>query len=264
VSLLGFSGPGTVLRTGSARRNVDGDLTVAVDSLDRADNTAPMTSHGRIERARTAAASVESAALAGAASAVLLALSIHLIRQQPSVDASDAELVSWYADAGNRRLVMVGLNLAPFSAIGFLWFIAVIRRRLGEREDQFFATVFLTSGVGFAVLSIAAAAAAAAPVLIIDYSSQTTPARDTIVLAGALRLGLFVFGALRLAAVFMTVTSTIGQRFNALPRWLSLAGLVMAAVLFVHDPFVMLFPIWLIVVSITLLVTTRRRDQAAA
>ncbi|MET0158961.1 MAG: hypothetical protein ABW279_05690 [Acidimicrobiales bacterium] len=37
-----------------------------------------------------------------------------------------------------------------------------------------------------------------------------------------------------------------------------------AAVLFVHDPFPMLFPIWLIVVSITLLVTTRRRDRAAA
>jgi hypothetical protein len=115
-----------------------------------------------------------------------------------------------------------------------------------------------------AVLTIAAAAAGAAPALLIDYSNQTTPDRDIIALASALRFGLFVFGALRLAAVFMTVTSTIGQRFNALPRWLSLAGLVMAAVLFVHDPFLMLFPIWLIVVSITLLVTTRRRDRAAA
>jgi len=35
-----------------------------------------------------------------------------------------------------------GLNLVPFAGIAFLWFIGVLRDRLGESEDRFFATVF--------------------------------------------------------------------------------------------------------------------------
>jgi hypothetical protein len=34
--------------------------------------------------------------------------------------------------------VAVALNLVPFAGIAFLWFIGVIRDRIGEREDRFF------------------------------------------------------------------------------------------------------------------------------
>jgi hypothetical protein len=44
-------------------------------------------------------------------------------------------------------VALVGLYLAPFAGIAFLWFIAAIRSQLGEREDRFFATVFLGSGL---------------------------------------------------------------------------------------------------------------------
>jgi hypothetical protein len=37
----------------------------------------------------------------------------------------------------------------PFAGIAFLWFIGVIRDRIGAREDRFFATVFLGSGLLF-------------------------------------------------------------------------------------------------------------------
>ena len=37
----------------------------------------------------------------------------------------------------------IALNLVPFAGIAFLWFTGVIRDRIGEREDRFFATVFL-------------------------------------------------------------------------------------------------------------------------
>jgi len=39
--------------------------------------------------------------------------------------------------------VILALNLVPLSGIAFLWFIGVVRDRIGEREDRFFATVFL-------------------------------------------------------------------------------------------------------------------------
>src|SRR5262245_63429126 len=58
----------------------------------------------------------------------------------------------------NANAVALGLKFVPFAGIAFLWFIGVLRDRLGEREDRFFATVFFGSGVLFlGMLFIAAA-----------------------------------------------------------------------------------------------------------
>ena len=46
----------------------------------------------------------------------------------------------------HSRAVSLALNLLPFAGIAFLWFIAVMRSRLGDLEDHFFATVFMGSG----------------------------------------------------------------------------------------------------------------------
>ena len=60
--------------------------------------------------------------------------------------------------ATNTAEIALALNLIPFAGIAFLWFIGVIRDRLGQREDRFFATVFLGSGLLFlGMLFIAAA-----------------------------------------------------------------------------------------------------------
>ncbi|WP_205370116.1 MULTISPECIES: hypothetical protein [Thermoleptolyngbya] len=48
-----------------------------------------------------------------------------------------------------RQSLIVGLNLIPFAGIAFLWFMGVVRDRLGSNEDQFFAIVFLSSGLLF-------------------------------------------------------------------------------------------------------------------
>jgi hypothetical protein len=130
-------------------------------------------------------ASLEAAALAGAAAAVLLALSAFLLRRQPGVGSSSADL-KWYSDSGNRLTVMFGLTVAPLGVVALLWFMAVIRRRLGDREDRFFATVFLGSGVAFAVLTMAAAVAAALPTLVVWSGDSAQPDRATLELARAL------------------------------------------------------------------------------
>jgi hypothetical protein len=41
---------------------------------------------------------------------------------------------------------------AAVAGIAFLWFIGVIRDHLGDREDRFFATVFLGSGLLFVAM----------------------------------------------------------------------------------------------------------------
>jgi hypothetical protein len=43
--------------------------------------------------------------------------------------------------------VRLPVQLAPFAGMAFLWSIGVLRNRLDELEDQFFATVFLGSGL---------------------------------------------------------------------------------------------------------------------
>jgi hypothetical protein len=50
----------------------------------------------------------------------------------------------------------------PFAGIAFLWFIGVIRDRLGDHEDRFFASVFLGSGLIFLATVFVAMAIAGA------------------------------------------------------------------------------------------------------
>ena len=61
------------------------------------------------------------------------------------------------------------------------------------------------------------------------------------------------------------MTSTIGMRFGALPRWLGLLGYALAIVLFItgafSGPLAEIFPVWLVIVSVTLLVASRRASE---
>ena len=213
---------------------------------------------------RHALTSADGAALAGAAAAVLLSVSAYLLGRQPGV-RSPSQDRQWYADSGNRFTVLLALNLAPLGVVAFLWFMAVIRRRLGEHEDRFFATVFLGSGFAFAVLTLAASVAAAAPTLVVWAGGSATPDQTTIGLAHGLWFGLWQVSASRLVGVFMAATSTVGRRFGAFPHWLSTFGIVVGGVLGLTGafvgPFDFLFPLWLLVVSITLFAKRRRQSE---
>jgi len=62
------------------------------------------------------------------------------------------------------HVITLSLHLVPFAGLAFLWFIGVLRNRMGASEDQFFGTVFLGSGLLF-VASLFAATAVAGAVL---------------------------------------------------------------------------------------------------
>jgi len=86
-----------------------------------------------------------AAAIAGILFSILLIASFLLLRR--SVPADPREAGAWLQTRSN--IVALALNLVPFAGIAFLWFIGMLRDRLGEPEDRFFATVFLGSGRGF-------------------------------------------------------------------------------------------------------------------
>ena len=97
-----------------------------------------------------------AAAIAGILFSVLLIAGLLLFRV--SVRADPLEAGSWLKTSANT--IALGLNLIPFAGIAFLWFIGVLRDRLGELEDRFFATVFLGSGLLFLAMLFASCSSA--------------------------------------------------------------------------------------------------------
>ena len=68
---------------------------------------------------------------------------------------------AWANDSAKRHAVTISLQLLPFAGIAFLWLIGVLRDRIGQGEDRFFATVFLGSGLLFVAMFFVAGAVAA-------------------------------------------------------------------------------------------------------
>jgi hypothetical protein len=157
--------------------------------------------------ARSALRTPRAAAVAGIVFSVLLVSSLALLRL--SVPADPATAGRWLTDSGRRTAVAIGLNLIPFAGIAFLWFIGVIRDRVGEREDRFFATVFLGSGLLFVGLLFVAAAIAGG--LITDMASSGPPGPGTLAQGRSVTSILLNVYAMRMAAVFTLTTVTIAR-----------------------------------------------------
>ena len=151
----------------------------------------------------------------------------------------------------------VGLNLVPFAGIAFLWFIGVVRDRIGRLEDRFFATVFLGSGLLFVAMFFAAAALAGGLLGAAASHASGAPGSDTLALGRSTSSLLLNVYAMRMAAVFTLTTVTIGRQTRFIGRWLCGAGLVAAAVLLVGVGFSawleLLFPAWILALSIDIL-----------
>src|SRR6516162_4496800 len=108
-----------------------------------------------------------AAAIAGILFSVLLIAGLFLFRL--SVQADPLETGTWLKTSS--KTIALALHLIPFAGIAFLWFIGVLRDRLGELEDRFFATVILGSGLLFLAMLFAAAAVAGG--IIIAYAAKS-------------------------------------------------------------------------------------------
>ena len=91
--------------------------------------------------------------------ALLLFTVLFLVRLAIPPHAEDAG--EWLTDRRRRDAALLALNLVPFAGIAFLWFIGVVRDRIGAGEDRLFATVFLGSGLLFIAMLFAGGASRA-------------------------------------------------------------------------------------------------------
>ena len=198
-----------------------------------------------------------AASVAGIIFSVLMIVALALLRI--SAPAHPGAGGQWLSDSGRRAAVAVALNLVPFAGIAFLWFIGVLRDRIGEREDRFFATVFLGSGLLFVAMLFVAAAVAGG--LIANASSGLSDG-STLALGRNVTSSLLNVYAMRMAAVFTLTTVTIARRTGIVSRWLTLAGLACALALLVGvgiSPWVeLIFPAWILALSLDVLMAGRR------
>jgi hypothetical protein len=154
----------------------------------------------------------------------------------------------------------------PFSSIAFLWFIGVVRNRIGEGEDRLFTTVFLGSGLLFVAMMLTAAAIAGG--LLFTAEDSAIAASQPAIWAFGRRIVTTILNvdAMRMAAVFIMATTTLAVRLRLIPGWLAVFGSVTAAALLLTVGVIpwleLLFPAWVFVFSIHILVVTLRAPTA--
>ncbi len=202
-----------------------------------------------------------AAAIAGILFAALLMTSFLLIRL--AVPADPLEAGAWLQTRSNT--VALALNLVPFAGIAFLWFIGVLRDRLGEREDRFFATVFLGSGLLFLAMLFMSAAMVGG--LIIAYTADSTRllGSPTFTSARAIAYEIMNIYAIKMAGVFMVVTSTLALRTGFLARWIAFLGFAVALLLLLSSRYIegilLAFPLWVLLISLYILIDNLRQPS---
>jgi hypothetical protein len=202
-------------------------------------------------------------AIAGIVFSILFITSVVLIRL--SVPDSPRDPGTWLSHSA--KSIRLALNLLPFAGIAFLWFMGVLRDRMGAKEDRFLATVFLGSGLLFLAITFASSAVTGALMMAYEALPGEMMNSGVYTFARSTAYELVNVYALRMAGVFMFSTCTLAIRLGVFPRWMALAGYALALFLllslgrFGWAPLV--FPLWTLAVSVYVLFANFRHEPAS-
>jgi hypothetical protein len=196
----------------------------------------------------------KAAAIAGIIFSLLMFAIFWLLRR--SIPADPLEPGVWLA--ADRRMIELALNLVPAAGVSFLWFIGVLRDRLGQHEDRFFATVFFGSALLFLAMLFAAAATMGAIALIASAAEPNDLTNsDTFRFARATAFIVANVYASKMAAVFMFSTSTVVIYTRIAPRWIAYIGFLLATTVLIGGYYIgwslAVLPVWVFTVSVYIL-----------
>lgn len=198
-----------------------------------------------------------AAAVAGIVFSLLLIASVVLVRVSVPSDLRDRG--AWLTSPSGSQ-VALAMNLVPIAGVAFLWFIGVLRDRLGAREDKLFATVFLGSGLLF-VAMLFIAASLLGTLLVLVERGFAVDGESVLSLQVLTRQLMGSFGA-RMAAVFTISVTSVGLRNGLMPKPLAVLGYVAGVLLLLSPPITawsqLVFPSWVLAFSLYILVTSRR------
>jgi hypothetical protein len=202
-----------------------------------------------------------AAAFAGILFALLMITSFVLLQisiPSGSIDASD-----WLEEQAGT--VTLALTLLPFAGIAYLWFMGVMRDRLGHLEDQFFSTLFFGSGLLYLAMTFASAAIAGGILTVYAFDPELLIDSGIYIFSRAIIYKFNNVYAMRMAGMHMIVLGTIWMRTQIMPRWLALVTFILALVQLVGANFMssitLVFPAWVFIISAYILYLNFRFQQ---
>ena len=206
---------------------------------------------------RTRLKTPNAAAIAGLLFSLLLMAAFALLR----ISVHPQELGSWLRT--NSQTVALATNLVPFAGIAFLWFIGVLRDRLGELEDRFFATVFFGSGLLFLSMLFLACSFVDGVLIAFATKPKEMIGSATFQFVRAAIYATINVYMVKMAGVFMITTSTIALYTGIAPRWLAVFGYALALLLLFGSYYISwsfaVFPFWVFLLSVCILADNFRR-----
>ena len=201
-----------------------------------------------------------AAGLAGVVFAVLFGVIVVLLRKVAPANPHAA--AAWLTNASDRRDTQFALGLVPFCGIFFLWFMGAVRARVGESEDKFLATIFLGSGLLFVAMMFAFSALFGALIGIAGLHNGTPPL-DAWQLGRETTFNIASIYSVRMGAVFMITSSTIAFRLRIHSRVVAVVGWAAGLLLLFASPSIpwlqLVFPFWVLLVSINIVILSYRR-----
>jgi hypothetical protein len=196
-------------------------------------------------------------AVSGIVFAVLFTLGVMLPDLPGNSEADGVAIEEFYAESGDRVMVIVGMYMLMLAGIAFLGFVVNLYRGLRQAEGDkgVLATLALAAGVLFVATLYSSSSAWAAVPGGIEFGGAAQPTSDvSLWLAQLGYVDLLIHGMFAAIVVIVT-TSLVALRTAVLPRWLAWTGFGCAALLvfaLVYIPMIAL-PIWAIATSVAML-----------
>lgn len=204
-----------------------------------------------------------AAAIAGVIFGLLMIATFTILNS--NIPAVDQDTGTWLETSAGQ--VSFALTLVPFAGIAFLWFMGVLRERIGLLEDQFFSTLFLGSGLLYLAMVFSGAAIAGGTITAYALDPTIVTEGEIYTFARAVMYRLNNIYSIRMAGMFMFVLATIWVRTGVMPRLVGLITYAVAVVLLVSISFVPwmveIFPAWVLLLSVYILVLNYRHQKDA-
>lgn len=199
---------------------------------------------------------------------VVLVVIATLLTDRPDADATDATVLAYYADRGNRVTEIVAFLLIGLSAFCFLSFLGSVRGALAraEGEPARLSTVVAAAGTAFITLAVAGHGAGTAVAQTAETFDNYSVSANTARVFQTLHFDLFVL-ALFAAAAMAFAFAVLAFHTRAFPAWLVgvavLAGVAGIVSFFLAWASVIVLA-WFLLVSLQLLWPERGSPRVEA
>jgi hypothetical protein len=203
-------------------------------------------------------------AIFGIVHALLYISAFYFFQEIPLGNATDADILAFYGSGGQSNLVLVGMYLLPFSGIAFIYFMVLLRSLVtstGQSISSIFSNIQFLAGAVFIALLFTAGAASASTAASLQFAQVDVDpmfARQLPLFSSTLLVGF----AMRMTAMFVFTSSSMGLAASLVPSWFAYLGYLVGIFLLLSASFaswfVLVFPVWVIMLCVIVWMSASR------